>query len=58
MPATLSQATDRDSGENAVIDFKVAEVKYENAYSQNETVRTIFEAVTTQQKDRYVGIIQ
>jgi len=58
MPTTLSQATDRDTGENKKIDFKVTEVKYENADSLIETVRTSFEAVTTQQKDRYVGIIQ
>ncbi|KAG7273226.1 hypothetical protein CRUP_031533, partial [Coryphaenoides rupestris] len=51
-------ATDRDTGQYKVINFKVSEVKYENTDSVIETFRTTFEAVTTQQKDRYVGIIQ
>ncbi|CAL8305135.1 unnamed protein product [Arctogadus glacialis] len=55
---TQVTATDRDSGINKEIVFKVTEVKYEDTNSQIEAFRTIFEAVTTQQKDFYVGIIQ
>ncbi|CAL8270234.1 unnamed protein product [Boreogadus saida] len=55
---TQVTATDRDSGINKEIKFKVTEVKYEDTNSQIEDFRTIFEAVTTQQKDFYVGIIQ
>ncbi|CAL8263655.1 unnamed protein product [Lota lota] len=51
-------ATDRDSGINKAIEFKVTEVKYEDTNFQISVIRTIFEAVTTQQKDFYVGIIQ
>ncbi|XP_030224733.1 cadherin-related family member 2 isoform X2 [Gadus morhua] len=55
---TQVTATDRDSGINKEIEFKVTKVKYEDTNSQIEDFRTIFEAVTTQQKDFYVGIIQ
>ncbi|XP_059918726.1 cadherin-related family member 2 isoform X3 [Gadus macrocephalus] len=55
---TQVTATDRDSGINKEIKFKVTEVKYEDTNSQIEDFRTIFEAVTTQQQDFYVGIIQ
>ncbi|XP_056456376.1 cadherin-related family member 2 isoform X2 [Gadus chalcogrammus] len=55
---TQVTATDRDSGINKEIEFKVTAVKYEDTNSQIVDFRTIFEAVTTQQKDFYVGIIQ
>ncbi|XP_029021467.1 cadherin-related family member 2 isoform X2 [Betta splendens] len=51
-------ATDRDSGINAQIDFKVADVKFMDTNNQISNMRDLFEAVTTQQKDIYVGIIQ
>ncbi|XP_037315940.2 cadherin-related family member 2 isoform X2 [Pungitius pungitius] len=51
-------ATDRDSGINRQIDFKVTEVQFRNDNNQTSTMRILFEAVTTQQKDVYVGIIQ
>lgn len=53
-----SQATDRDSGINRQINFKVTGVKFENTNNQTNTMRLVFEAVTTQQQDTYVGIIQ
>lgn len=53
-----SQATDRDSGVNRQIDFKVTEVQFRNQNNQTSTMRILFDAVTTQQKDVYVGIIQ
>ena len=49
---------DRDSGINKEIVFKVAEVKYVNTDSEISPSKTIFDAVTTQQNDFYVGIIQ
>ncbi|KAM8909839.1 cadherin-related family member 2 isoform 2-T5 [Spinachia spinachia] len=51
-------ATDRDSGINRQIDFKVTEVQFRNDNNQTSTMRILFDAVTTQQKDVYVGIIQ
>ncbi|XP_040029736.2 cadherin-related family member 2 [Gasterosteus aculeatus] len=51
-------ATDRDSGVNRQIDFKVTEVQFRNQNNQTSTMRILFDAVTTQQKDVYVGIIQ
>ncbi|XP_035505780.2 cadherin-related family member 2 isoform X2 [Scophthalmus maximus] len=51
-------ATDPDSGVNRQIDFKVTEVQFEDTNNQTSDMRTLFEAVTTQQKDIYVGIIQ
>lgn len=53
-----SQATDRDSGINRQIDFKVTGVKFEDTNNKTNDMRMLFEAVTTQQKDIYVGIIQ
>eukprot|EP00064_Thunnus_orientalis_P004155 superscaffoldBa00000370_g4166 len=51
-------ATDRDSGVNKQIEFKVTSVLFENTMNQTTTQRMLFEAVTTQQRDVYVGIIQ
>lgn len=52
------QATDRDTGINRQIDFKVTQVKFEEDNGDVSDKRNVFEAVTTQQKDVYVGIIQ
>ncbi|XP_040904362.1 cadherin-related family member 2 [Toxotes jaculatrix] len=51
-------ATDRDSGINRQIDFKVTGVQFEDTNNHTSNMRMLFEAVTTQQKDIYVGIIQ
>ncbi|XP_072251400.1 cadherin-related family member 2 [Leuresthes tenuis] len=51
-------ATDRDTGENGVIDFKVTAVQFENTNGETNIIRLVFEAFTSQQMDSYVGIIQ
>uniref|UniRef100_UPI0037E78288 cadherin-related family member 2 n=1 Tax=Semicossyphus pulcher TaxID=241346 RepID=UPI0037E78288 len=51
-------AIDRDSGINRQIEFKVEKVKFAGVNNQTSPMRILFEAVTTQQKDVYVGIIQ
>ncbi|KAM9356765.1 cadherin-related family member 2 [Symphorus nematophorus] len=51
-------ATDPDSGINSQIEFKVTAVRFLNTNNQTIDMRMLFEAVTTQQKDIYVGIIQ
>ncbi|XP_023275085.1 cadherin-related family member 2 [Seriola lalandi dorsalis] len=51
-------ATDADSGVNRQIDFKVTGVKFQDTSNHTNEMRMLFEAVTTQQKDIYVGIIQ
>uniref|UniRef100_A0AAX7VUE4 Cadherin domain-containing protein n=1 Tax=Astatotilapia calliptera TaxID=8154 RepID=A0AAX7VUE4_ASTCA len=51
-------ATDRDSGINSQIEFKVTDVKFQNTNNEISDKGALFEAVTTQQNDRYVGIIQ
>lgn len=53
-----SQAVDRDSGVNKQIEFEVTAVQFENTNNHTIEMRKLFEAVTTQQKDNYVGIIQ
>ncbi|XP_051275135.1 cadherin-related family member 2 isoform X2 [Dicentrarchus labrax] len=51
-------AIDRDSGINRQIEFKVTAVQFKDTNNRTTTMRILFEAVTTQQKDIYVGIIQ
>ncbi|KAK7922595.1 hypothetical protein WMY93_009497 [Mugilogobius chulae] len=51
-------ATDRDSGANGEIEFKVSKVQFQNDEGVTTDSRMLFEAKTTQQKDVYVGIIQ
>ncbi|XP_026214145.2 cadherin-related family member 2 [Anabas testudineus] len=51
-------ATDRDTGINAQIVFKVETVQFVDTNNVVSGMRTLFEAVTTQQQDVYVGIIQ
>ncbi|XP_068506151.1 cadherin-related family member 2 isoform X2 [Syngnathus scovelli] len=51
-------ATDRDTEINAQLQFKVSEVRFEDINKNTSGIRSLFEAVTTQQKDIYVGIIQ
>ncbi|XP_070769788.1 cadherin-related family member 2 [Enoplosus armatus] len=51
-------ATDLDSGINREIEFKVTAVQFEDTNNHTSNMRMLFEAVTTQQKDIYVGIIQ
>ncbi|XP_077389123.1 cadherin-related family member 2 isoform X2 [Festucalex cinctus] len=51
-------ATDRDTEINAQIEFKVSEVRFEDFNKNTSVTRSVFEAVTTEQKDIYVGIIQ
>ncbi|XP_029369173.1 cadherin-related family member 2 [Echeneis naucrates] len=52
------RATDRDTGIHRQIDFKVTKVQFHNTNNNTNTIRTLFEVVTTQQMDIYVGIIQ
>ncbi|XP_061691930.1 cadherin-related family member 2 isoform X2 [Syngnathoides biaculeatus] len=52
------KASDRDTGVNAQLEFKVSEVRFEDIKNQTSSERLLFEAVTTQQKDIYIGIIQ
>lgn len=49
---------DRDTGVNKQMEFKVTAVLFRDANNQTNTMRILFEAITTQQKDFYVGIIQ
>nr|XP_020446808.1 cadherin-related family member 2 [Monopterus albus] len=52
-------ATDRDTGINRQIEFKVTKIQFNDANNRTTDItRMLFEAVTTQQKDVYVGIIQ
>ncbi|XP_007561596.1 cadherin-related family member 2 [Poecilia formosa] len=52
-------ASDRDSGKNSVIKFDVRKVQFEDRVTNAVTdTRILFEAVTTQQQNIYVGIIQ
>ncbi|KAK2849365.1 hypothetical protein Q5P01_009199 [Channa striata] len=51
-------ATDRDSGLYSQIEFKVSKVQFVDTSNHTSNMRMLFEAVTTQQKDTYVGIIQ
>ncbi|KAK9517830.1 hypothetical protein VZT92_023171 [Zoarces viviparus] len=51
-------ATDRDSGINRQIEFKVTAVQFRDTNNQTGNTKIVFEAVTTQQKDIYIGIIQ
>ncbi|XP_061540968.1 cadherin-related family member 2 isoform X2 [Phycodurus eques] len=52
------KASDHDTGINAQLEFKVSAVRYEDINNQTSSERFLFEAVTTQQKDSYIGIIQ
>ncbi|XP_017288504.1 cadherin-related family member 2 [Kryptolebias marmoratus] len=51
-------ATDKDSGQNRVITFKVKEVKFDHEDGSIQDFRLLFEAITTQQNDIFVGLIQ
>ncbi|CAJ1058170.1 cadherin-related family member 2 [Xyrichtys novacula] len=51
-------ASDRDSGIHRQIEFKVTAVQFKDSNNETTPMRTLFEAVTTQQNDIYVGIIQ
>ncbi|XP_074530895.1 cadherin-related family member 2-like [Halichoeres trimaculatus] len=51
-------ATDRDSGVNRQIEFEVTEVQFKDKTNQTNNMKLLFEAVTTQQNDIYVGTIQ
>ncbi|XP_032383835.1 cadherin-related family member 2 isoform X2 [Etheostoma spectabile] len=51
-------ATDRDSGTNRQIDFKVTAVQFKDNNNQVIDMKMLFDVVTTQQNDFYVGIIQ
>lgn len=53
-----SQAFDKDSGENKKIVFKVKTVQFIHSDNRTENLRLLFEAVTTQQDDVFVGNIQ
>lgn len=52
------QATDRDSGINRQINFQVTRVQFMDINGVISAMRNVFEAITTQQKDVYIGIIQ
>ncbi|XP_072288454.1 cadherin-related family member 2 [Eucyclogobius newberryi] len=51
-------AIDRDSGANGQIDFQVSKVQFQDQNDKITDMRMQFTAITTQQKDLYVGIIQ
>ncbi|XP_075337188.1 cadherin-related family member 2 isoform X2 [Odontesthes bonariensis] len=51
-------ATDRDTGENSVIDFQVENILFQNTNNITNTMTRVFEAFTSQQTNSYVGIIQ
>ncbi|KAF6731331.1 Cadherin-related family member 2 [Oryzias melastigma] len=51
-------ASDRDSGSNREIDFEVTLVQFENNKNETSDRKLLFEAVTTQQQDTFIGIIQ
>ncbi|KAK1903616.1 Cadherin-related family member 2 [Dissostichus eleginoides] len=51
-------ATDRDSLINRQVEFEVTAVQFEDNHNKTTNLRMLYEAVTTQQKDIYVGIIQ
>ncbi|XP_053179520.1 cadherin-related family member 2 [Scomber japonicus] len=51
-------ATDRDSGVNRQIEFEVTSVHFENLNNHTTDEGRVFEAVTIQQKDDYIGMIQ
>ncbi|XP_029956873.1 cadherin-related family member 2 [Salarias fasciatus] len=51
-------AVDLDSGVNRQMEFTVTGVQFEDLNDQVTTMRLVFEVVTTQQQDTYVGIIQ
>lgn len=52
------QASDKDSGLNRQIDFEVTVVQFENDKNETADRKLLFEAVTTQQQDTFIGIIQ
>ncbi|KAM6923992.1 cadherin-related family member 2 [Xenentodon cancila] len=51
-------ATDRDSGLNKQMEFKVTEVQFQHTDNRTIAMRILFETVTTQQNDNYIGLIQ
>ncbi|KAJ0050086.1 hypothetical protein NL108_011827 [Boleophthalmus pectinirostris] len=51
-------ATDRDSGANGQIEFQVSKVQFVHLDNKTTDMSMLFEAITTQQKNLYVGIIQ
>ncbi|CAL9707262.1 unnamed protein product [Knipowitschia caucasica] len=51
-------ATDKDSGKNGQIEFKVSKVEYKNLNGDISKKDNLFEATTTLQNEIYVGIIQ
>lgn len=54
----FSQATDRDSGKNGEINFKVTLVRFVDLNNVTSDKKLLFTAVTTQRQDIYVGLIQ
>ncbi|KAM7417961.1 hypothetical protein PAMA_017551 [Pampus argenteus] len=57
-PVAEVNAIDLDSGVNGQIEFKVTQVLFNDISDHTSDMGMLFEAVTTQQKDIYVGIIQ
>uniref|UniRef100_A0A8C6PCD5 Cadherin domain-containing protein n=1 Tax=Nothobranchius furzeri TaxID=105023 RepID=A0A8C6PCD5_NOTFU len=51
-------ASDLDSGVNKQIDFKVQTVRFVDKNNQISNMSVVFEAITSQQKDIFVGLIQ
>ncbi|XP_068182001.1 cadherin-related family member 2 [Antennarius striatus] len=51
-------ATDRDSGEFKEIEFKVVHTEFKDTDDIITEMGNLFDVVTTQQKDIYIGIIQ
>ncbi|KAL3045106.1 hypothetical protein OYC64_013376 [Pagothenia borchgrevinki] len=51
-------ATDQDSLINRQVEFEVTGVQFEDNNNKTTNMRRLYEAITTQQNDIYVGIIQ
>ncbi|XP_068596706.1 cadherin-related family member 2 [Brachionichthys hirsutus] len=51
-------ATDRDSGKFKEIEFEVMSSQFEDTNNAITEMKNLFDVITTQQKDLYVGIIQ
>ncbi|KAK5897326.1 hypothetical protein CesoFtcFv8_010397 [Champsocephalus esox] len=51
-------ATDRDSLIHRQVEFEVTSVQFEDNNNKTTDMRMLYEAINTQQKDIYVGIIQ
>lgn len=53
-----SQATDKDTAIYSQITFEVTQVQFVTLDNEVSQMRSLFEAVTTQQNNVFIGIIQ